>query len=87
MTSIALELPQIMQSCIPGSPKLPLVKQARAFTNSILNVPKFIVYLDTSLNLIYQNDWVLAGYYGMYFFLNMIYFIAFVSLNNSMQVA
>ena len=55
---------------------------AEAFQGSIVNIARTFIYVDTALALLFQDDWAMAGYYGMYAFMNIASFLAFFSINN-----
>jgi uncharacterized membrane protein len=54
---------------------------AETFSDSIMDLVKTVVYIDTAFGMLFQHQYLITGYYGMYSLLNIVSFIAFVSLN------
>lgn len=81
LVSIIIEFPQIINTCIPSSTDSPFAHELSTFSDSLMDLVKTIVYLDTSFNMMFNREWLFSGYYGMYAVLNIVSFIAFVSLN------
>lgn len=85
LLSIILEFPQILATCFNfggiGSKQSEMALLASTFTDSIMDLLKTVIYLDTSFNLLFKQEWFFSGYYGMYALLNLVSFIAFFSLN------
>jgi hypothetical protein len=54
---------------------------ASSFSDSIMDLMKTVVYLDTAFNLLFKQEWFFTGYYGMYALLNLVSFFSFYSLN------
>lgn len=52
LLSMAIEMPQIMSSCLPNQPEDPLASTLGILSDSIFTVFKTLIYLDTSVSLI-----------------------------------
>lgn len=80
--SIVVEFPQILSTCIPNAPESSLSTTLSTFSDSIMNLVKTVVYLDHAITMIFNKEWIFVGYYGMYSLLNIVSFIAFLTLNS-----
>ncbi|TNV74319.1 hypothetical protein FGO68_gene4384 [Halteria grandinella] len=85
--SIIIELPQIVSTCIPGAPASDLAELLSAFSDSLMYLFKFFIYVDTAINYFFQEEWILSGFYGMTSLLNVVSYIAYRAFNNGADSA
>jgi hypothetical protein len=69
-------------NCIPGQPYSEISEVLSAISDSFMDLIKTIVYLDTSFNMLFDSNYLTAGYFGMYSVLNLVQVLAFLALNN-----
>ena len=72
-----------MGNCFYPNVVSSVVHISEAISDSIMDLVKTFVYLDTSISMFSKGENILCGYYGMYSLLNMVEFIAFFSLSTS----
>ena len=72
----------MLSNCVPGQPYSQLSEVLSAISDSFMDLIKTIVYLDTSFNMLFDSNYLTAGYFGMYAVLNLVQVVAFLALNN-----
>ena len=55
LLSIIIEFPQILSNCVPGQPQTDISRLSQGFSDSILELLKTVIYIDTAFNLLFQQ--------------------------------
>jgi hypothetical protein len=55
LLSIIIEFPQILSNCVPGQPQTDIARLSQGFSDSILELLKTVIYIDTAFNLLFQQ--------------------------------
>jgi hypothetical protein len=63
-----------------------LAELLSAFSDSLMYLLKFFIYVDTSINYIFTEEWILGGFYGMTALLNVVSYIAYRAFNGGTTI-